>query len=544
MDGIEFQFKQGNLLIVCQNYTGTFQLNGKEKNSLFSSLKENALLPTTKRIIQLQDLNGSPKRYKEKISAIAPLSFTEIESTPEQLSSQEIPCSLVQHTPEKQSSTIPCTPDALEEPTPEDNMSQETSCSLIEPTPKGDLSQEIPSSLMEEMPEEDQMQSQEIPSTPQEDLSQDNIACSLLETPEEMSQSMVPSPSKNEPTLEEQQDAKDMLCSMDPSLMENEQEKKENVTPVLEPVCTPKEMNKENISSGKKKGKKSSSAQKKKSTPKKSTPKSSKKKTKNVTPVVVSRRRSCNSTPRRRVTTKDDGEDELTQLMHSLSPLKSNLCIYSAGGETPVGRWGHTATSLEDSDRIVVYGGDGNENESTLGDLFVLDLRKEFLKYFIHLNLIFVKIIEMKEWVRPMNCSSISRAWHSAVHVPLTKSLIVFGGERSTEKEDFTKLSDIMVLETDIYLWYPPAVSGNAPCPRSGHSSVLMNGDEVVVFGGNKGRKWYNDIYVLETDTWHWKEIKPIGDGPKERNYHTATVIGDRMVRDVVEEDKSQSNIF
>jgi hypothetical protein len=44
-------------------------------------------------------------------------------------------------------------------------------------------------------------------------------------------------------------------------------------------------------------------------------------------------------------------------------------------------------------------------------------------------------------------------------------------------------LEDIMVLDTEIYLFYPPAMSGKSPPARSGHSAAVL-GKDLVVFGG------------------------------------------------------------
>jgi hypothetical protein len=40
-----------------------------------------------------------------------------------------------------------------------------------------------------------------------------------------------------------------------------------------------------------------------------------------------------------------------------------------------------------------------------------------------------------------------------------------------------------MVLDTEIYLFYPPAMSGKSPPARSGHSAAVL-GKDLVVFGG------------------------------------------------------------
>ena len=105
-------------------------------------------------------------------------------------------------------------------------------------------------------------------------------------------------------------------------------------------------------------------------------------------------------------------------------------------GNAPTERWGHTATKISD-DRVVMYGGTDDE-ERTLGDLHVFDMKTH-------------------RWTTPLNCETIPRTWHDAVYLPSKNLVLVFGGER-TEAGDgkLAVLSDIMVLDTECFLWFHP----------------------------------------------------------------------------------------
>lgn len=75
-------------------------------------------------------------------------------------------------------------------------------------------------------------------------------------------------------------------------------------------------------------------------------------------------------------------------------------------------------------------------------------------------------------------------------------------------------------------LWYPPAVSGDVPTGRSGHTATLIpSTNEVVLFGGVKGSKWLNTVTVLDTVRWIWSTPQVVGSPPKPRSYHTATAV-------------------
>jgi len=80
-------------------------------------------------------------------------------------------------------------------------------------------------------------------------------------------------------------------------------------------------------------------------------------------------------------------------------------------------------------------------------------------------------------------------------------------------------------------LWYPPAVSGDIPTGRSGHTATLVpNTNELVLFGGVKGSRWLNTVSVLDTVRWIWTTPKVEGMAPKPRSYHTTTAVKDKLV--------------
>ena len=103
--------------------------------------------------------------------------------------------------------------------------------------------------------------------------------------------------------------------------------------------------------------------------------------------------------------------------------------------------------------------------------------------------------------------------------------MICFGGESVNPKTLRTTTADeVMVLDTEIMLWYPPSVTGDVPSGRSGHSASLL-GSDLVVFGGVKGSKFQSSLYVLDTARWKWSQPKINGDTPRPRSYHTATSV-------------------
>ena len=76
--------------------------------------------------------------------------------------------------------------------------------------------------------------------------------------------------------------------------------------------------------------------------------------------------------------------------------------------------------------------------------------------------------------------------------------VLVFGGEQDPGTGAVDFVSELMILSTDIWVWYPPAVSGKVPIARSGHSLTPVNNKVVVLFGGTRGRKWLDDVHALD----------------------------------------------
>jgi len=214
--------------------------------------------------------------------------------------------------------------------------------------------------------------------------------------------------------------------------------------------------------------------------------------------------------------TEIDEEEEVDSKNHSstlaLTPMSAEVSNKSsdvADKNLPCPRWGQTVTLIEDS-KVLVYGGQTLDGDKvcTLTDLHIYDLVK-------------------RSWSKPINCEGMPRTWHSATFLPERQLLISFGGEFFNEKTKKTKITDqVMVLDTEIMLWYPPSVSGAVPSGRSGHSaSLLQNSNELIIFGGVKNNKWQNSLAVLDTLRWAWSVPKITGSAPRARSYHTSTPV-------------------
>jgi hypothetical protein len=190
------------------------------------------------------------------------------------------------------------------------------------------------------------------------------------------------------------------------------------------------------------------------------------------------------------------------------------------GYPPPPARWGHTLTKL-DNGNILVYGGqsyDVKGDPIILADVHLYDAKKA-------------------SWDKPINCRGESRQFHSATFIPERNIIIAFGGEtldvlgKGKNKSKVITSDTLRVLDTEIMLWYPPAVSGDIPTGRSGHTATFFpETNELVLFGGVRGSKWLNAVSVLDINRWHWSSPKIDGMPPKPRSYHTATAVGNNKI--------------
>ncbi|KAH6656940.1 hypothetical protein BKA67DRAFT_512837 [Truncatella angustata] len=119
-----------------------------------------------------------------------------------------------------------------------------------------------------------------------------------------------------------------------------------------------------------------------------------------------------------------------------------------------------------------------------------------------------------------------SRAPESgAPHTPLRahtltlvgSNVFVFGGCDSR-----ACFNELYVLDADSFHWSSPHVAGEIPVPLRAMTCTAV-GKKLVVFGGGDGPAYYNDVYVLDTVNFRWHKPRILGDKiPSARRAHTA----------------------
>ncbi|KAK8103830.1 galactose oxidase [Apiospora kogelbergensis] len=77
--------------------------------------------------------------------------------------------------------------------------------------------------------------------------------------------------------------------------------------------------------------------------------------------------------------------------------------------------------------------------------------------------------------------------------------------------------------------WSRAPVSGAAHTPLRAHTTTLV-GSNVYVFGGCDSRACFNELYVLDADSFHWSSPHVVGDIPVPLRAMTCTAVGKKLV--------------
>ena len=120
---------------------------------------------------------------------------------------------------------------------------------------------------------------------------------------------------------------------------------------------------------------------------------------------------------------------------------------------------------------------------------------------------------------------------HTAIYDPVRGRMVVFGGEDITG----VYFGDVRALSlAGSPAWSALAPAGALPSARSEHTAIYDPvRDRMVVFGGNAGSGYCNDVWELSLEgSPAWSALAPAGTLPSARAEHTAIYdpVRDRMV--------------
>ncbi|KAF9624547.1 hypothetical protein IFM89_011721 [Coptis chinensis] len=184
----------------------------------------------------------------------------------------------------------------------------------------------------------------------------------------------------------------------------------------------------------------------------------------------------------------------------------------------PGKRWGHTCNSVKGGKFLYVFGGYGKDNCQT-NDVYVFDTSRQ-------------------TWSKPMVKGNPPSPRDSHTCTTVGNNLFVFGGTDGIEP-----LKDLHIFDTSSNTWISPSLGGEGPDAREGHSAALI-GKHLFIFGGcgkspdNSNEVYYNDLYILDTETVVWRHAMTSGKQPSARDSHTCSSWKNKLIV-VAGEDES-----
>jgi host cell factor len=54
--------------------------------------------------------------------------------------------------------------------------------------------------------------------------------------------------------------------------------------------------------------------------------------------------------------------------------------------------------------------------------------------------------------------------------------------------------------------WYQGPEGSGSPSARFGHSSNLIGGSKMLIFGGWNGKDFFNDVFLLDLEVMAWTQ--------------------------------------
>ncbi|XP_019438940.1 PREDICTED: kelch domain-containing protein 4-like [Lupinus angustifolius] len=182
---------------------------------------------------------------------------------------------------------------------------------------------------------------------------------------------------------------------------------------------------------------------------------------------------------------------------------KLEMKMESEDEKGPGKRWGHTCNAVKGGRFVYLFGGYGKHNSQT-NQVHVFDTLNQ-------------------TWTEPAIKGSLPTPRDSHTCTAIGDNLFVFGGT-----DGVNLLKDLHILDTSSHTWISPSIRGDGPEAREGHSAAVV-GKRLYIFGGcgksadNDNEVYYNDLYILNTETFVWKCATTSGTPPSPRDSHSCS---------------------
>eukprot|EP01156_Anaeramoeba_ignava_P014827 Anaeramoba_ignava/a610504_31.p1 GENE.a610504_31~~a610504_31.p1 ORF type:complete len:1030 (-),score=348.18 a610504_31:135-2972(-) len=146
-------------------------------------------------------------------------------------------------------------------------------------------------------------------------------------------------------------------------------------------------------------------------------------------------------------------------------------------------------------------------------------------------NEIYVLDLDSSKWIKASPNGTIPkpRHGHSFTNFALNKMLLFGGYNFSQGESDF--YNDMHILNTETFTWEKVESSGSIPMTRDKHSMTHIGGNRYLLFGGHNFDQYFSAIHVFDTGTLEWTSPETRGNrAPAARDGHTMVSLGDGRI--------------
>ncbi|KAL5080598.1 hypothetical protein RYX36_009019 [Vicia faba] len=195
--------------------------------------------------------------------------------------------------------------------------------------------------------------------------------------------------------------------------------------------------------------------------------------------------------------------DNCYDLIPKINSIHKNQFHFKKHKNKPGKRWGHTCNSINGGRHIYVFAGYGKDNCQT--------------------NQVHVFETVNQTWSQSEIKGSQPTARDNRTCSVIGHKLFSFGGT-----DGMNPLKDFHILDTSLQTWDSPVVRGQGPEAREGHSAAVV-GKRPYIFGGcgksadNNNEVYYNDLYMLNTETLVWMRPTTSGTPSSPCDNHTCS---------------------
>jgi hypothetical protein len=179
--------------------------------------------------------------------------------------------------------------------------------------------------------------------------------------------------------------------------------------------------------------------------------------------------------------------------VYSLDLYSYTWSLLSTTGEKPTARWDHCAVYNSQDHTMVIFGGRNWYLGLVFDDLWSLDL-------------------STLAWQKIESYGPSERIGPSAVYVPGTNSMLVFGGSNEyVDPSPYNHYNDLWKFDFTAQTWTELSPSGSLPPERDAHLACYdQTNNRMLIYGGIANYDIVmNDLWSFDLSSLTWTEIFP-----------------------------------